>query len=332
LPRALITDLAGTTLCNAEREFLKSHDPLGIILFSRNIENTEQLFDLTSEFRTVIGRPDAPVLIDQEGGRIARLREPRWWSGIAPFRLGIAGEEAAWLAGRLLAADMASIGVDVDCAPCLDLRVAGMHDVIGDRAFGETPDRVVSCARAYSEGLEAGGVQPMIKHLPGHGRVGVDPHDVLPVADADLETLRDTDFKPFQALKDLPWGMTAHVVYRAIDDARPATQSPSVINDIIRGEIGFDGVLTSDAIDMQALSGSHPERARLSLEAGCDIVMHCNQPLESRIAVADVVPELSGEALRRVNAALSRRTAPKAGFDRAEALSRLEHLLVSAGA
>jgi len=331
LARALITDLAGTTLCDAERAFLKSHDPLGIILFARNIENTNQLSDLTEEFRNAVGRADAPVMIDQEGGRIARLREPHWWSGIAPFRLGLAGEEAAWLAGRLLALDMAAIGVDVDCAPCLDLRVAGMHDVIGDRAFGETPERVVPCARAYARGLEAGGVQPMIKHLPGHGRVGVDPHDVLPVADADLETLREADFKPFQALNDLSWGMTAHVVYRAIDGARPATQSHAVIHDVIRGEIGFDGVLTSDAIDMQALSGSHPERAKLSLDAGCDIVMHCNQPLETRIAVADVVPELSGDALRRVNAALARKTAPEGGFDKAEALSRLEHLLESAG-
>ena len=332
MPRALITDLEGTTLCDAERAFLKSHDPLGIILFARNIESARQLVDLTSEFRSAVGRSNAPVMIDQEGGRIARLREPEWWSGIAPFRLGLAGEEASWLAGRLLAHDMAAIGVDVDCAPCLDLRVAGMHDVIGDRAFGETPERIVSCARAYAEGLEAGGVQPMIKHLPGHGRVGVDPHDVLPVADADLETLRAADFRPFQALRDLPWGMTAHVIYRAIDDARPATQSPAVIRDIIRGEIGFDGVLTSDAIDMQALSGSHPERARLSLEAGCDIVMHCNQPLETRIAVADVVPVLAGDPLRRVNAALSRKAAPQNGFDKAEALSRLEELLTSAGA
>ncbi len=331
MARALITDLAGPVLDEAERSFLRDYDPLGIIVFARNIENPQQLNELTSQFRDTVGRSDAPVTIDQEGGRIARLRAPHWWQGIAPYRLGMAGEEAARLAGRLLAADMASVGVDVDCAPCLDLCVEGMHDVIGDRAFGEEPETVASCGRAYAQGLEAGGVQPMIKHLPGHGRVGVDPHDALPVAEVDLETLRGADFKPFQALADVPWGMTAHVVYRSIDAYRPATQSPTVIGEIIRGELGFDGVLTSDAIDMQALSGSHAERARRSLAAGCDVVMHCNQPLETRIAVAEAVPELEGEALRRVKAALARKTAPDAEFDRDAALSRLEALLVEAG-
>ena len=332
MARALITDLAGVVLCDAERTFLRDYDPLGIILFARNIESPGQLLDLTSEFREIVERPDAPVMIDQEGGRIARLRPPHWWQGIAPYRLGKAGEGAARLAGRLLAADMAAVGVDVDCAPCLDLRVEGMHDVIGDRAFGDEAKLIISCGRAYAEGLEAGGVQPMIKHLPGHGRVTVDPHDVLPVLETDLAVLRDSDFRPFQALNDLPWGMTAHVIYRSLDAERPATQSAFVINEIIRGELGFDGVLTSDAIDMQALSGSHEERALLSLEAGCDVVMHCNQPLETRIAVARAVPELSGEPLRRVNAALSRKPAVPADFDREAALSILEGFLADAGA
>ncbi|MBT6204596.1 MAG: beta-N-acetylhexosaminidase [Rhodospirillaceae bacterium] len=327
MPRGLITDLTGLTLGDDERAYLEAFDPLGIILFARNIDNPTQVFDLITSFRFCVGRKDAPVMIDQEGGRIARLREPHWWPGVPAGDLGIAGLEASQLAGRLLAADMAAMGIDVVCAPCLDLRVAGMHDVIGDRAFGSDHQTVSTCARAYCEGLTQGGVQPMIKHMPGHGRVAVDPHDVLPSTDADMETLRNHDFRPFQALADVPWGMTAHVVYKAVDAERPATQSPAVIGDIIREKLGFDGVLTSDAIDMSALSGSHPERARLSLAAGCDVVMHCNQPLELRRAVAEAVPELEGDALRRVEAAAACKTAPTPDFDRQSAMARLDNLI-----
>ncbi|MBC6439842.1 MAG: beta-N-acetylhexosaminidase [Rhodospirillales bacterium] len=329
MPKALITDLAGLTLGDEERAFLRDSDPLGLILFARNINNPDQVCNLIVEFRSVVGRDDAPVMIDQEGGRVARLREPHWWGGVAAERLGTAGPEAAGLAGRLLAHDMRAMGIDVVCAPCLDLRIKGMHAVIGDRAFGSNHETVAVCGRSYCDGLQAGGVAPMIKHMPGHGRGSVDPHDVLPTTDASLETLRDHDTRPFHALRDMPWGMTAHVIYAAIDPDRPATQSPRVIGDVIRGEIGFDGVLVSDAIDMEALSGSHAERARASLAAGCDVVMHCNQPLDSRRTVADAVPELDGDALRRVRSAAARRSQPEPGFDPDAALARLDALLAA---
>lgn len=331
MPRALITDLAGTTLDRDECRFLEDCDPLGVILFARNIENPQQVTELTSEFRAVVGRSDAPVMIDQEGGRVARLHPPHWWGGVPSGRIGALdadeAEMAAWLAARIMADDMAALGVDVDCAPCLDLRVPGMHEVIGDRSFGSDPARVAALGRAACEGLLAGGVLPMVKHLPGHGRVALDPHDELPTADADRATLEAADFVPFQALADAPWGMTAHVVYTSLDPDRPATQSRQVIEEVIRGTIGFRGVLVSDALDMSALSGSHEERARLSLEAGCDVVMHCNQPLDVRRRVAEAVPELAGGARDRVDAAAARRHAPEPGFDRAAALARLERLL-----
>ena len=268
-------------------------------------------------------------MIDQEGGRVARLRAPHWWGGASAESLGTAGPEAAKLAGRLIAADTSAMGINVVCAPCLDLRISGMHAVIGDRSFGADWRAVSACGGAFCEGLLEGGVQPMIKHMPGHGRVSVDPHDVLPSTDASFETLREHDFRPFRALNDAPWGIAAHVVYKAIDPDRPATQSPDVIGQVIRGDIGFDGVLASDAIDMKALSGSHEERVQLSLGAGCDVVVHCNQPLETRRAVAEAAPMLSGDALRRVEAAAATRTRPSGAFDRGAALARLDVLLGS---
>ena len=333
---ALITDLAGTTIDTQERAFLRECDPLGIIVFARNIENPKQLTALIKDFRDIVGRSDAPVMIDQEGGRVARLRAPHWWGGVANGRIAALEDDeaelAAWLAARVMAHDMAACGINVDCAPCLDLLVDGMHGVIGDRSFGSDPERVGRLGQAACEGFQAGGVQPMIKHMPGHGRVTVDPHDILPTADVDLATLESQDFVPFRALADAPWGMTAHVIYPALDAERPATQSARVIREAIRGAIGFQGVLVSDAIDMEALSGSHEERARLSLEAGCDVVMHCNQTLDVRRRVAEAVPELAGVALERVEAAAARSAVPAAaGFDREGALARLESLLADQG-
>jgi len=329
MARALITDLSGPELHYDEKVFLREMDPLGIIVFARNIQKPEQLSYLTKEFRSCVGRDDAPVMVDQEGGRVARLGSPHWWPGVPAWDLGRAGARAAHLAARVMADDMASVGIDVVCAPCLDLRVTGMHEVIGDRAFGDDPETISNVADAYCEGLLEGGVQPMIKHMPGHGRVTVDPHDVLPSTDTPLEVLRESDFRPFQALRRMPWGMTAHVIYDAIDPERPATQSARVIGDVIRGELGFDGVLCSDAVDMEALSGSHEDRARLSLEAGCDVVMHCNQPLDVRRRVAEAVPELQGDALRRVEAAAAARRPAGGDFDRSGALSELEGLLAA---
>ncbi len=327
MARALIADLSGPRLTEAERRFLGECQPLGIVLFARNAESPGQLADLVGDIRAALGRADAPVTIDQEGGRVARLREPHWWSGVAAARLGQAGAEACRLAARLMACDLAAAAIDVVCAPCLDLRLAGGHRVIGDRAFSDCPATVAACGRAFCQGLIEGGVQPMVKHLPGHGRAGADPHHALPVVDADLATLRGQDFAPFRALADMAWGMTAHVVFMAVDAERPATWSPAVIGDAIRGQIGFDGVLVSDAIDMAALSGSHERRARLALAAGCDVVMHCNQPLEQRLAVARAVPELAGESLCRVKAAAAARRPPAPGFDPAGAHARLDELL-----
>jgi beta-N-acetylhexosaminidase len=271
------------------------------------------------------------VLIDQEGGRVARLRAPHWWGGVAAARIGAlpAGEaeEAAFLSARVMAADMATMGVDVDCAPCLDLLVAGANNVIGDRSFGADAERVAALGQANVDGFLAGGVVPVIKHLPGCGRVRTDPHDVLPVIDCPLETMAASDFKPFAAIEGMPWGMTNHAVYSAVDPDCVATLSAKVIAEIIRGAIGFDGLLVSDALDMDALSGSHAERARLAIAAGCDLAMHCNQPLDVRREVADAVPELSNESLRRLKAADAMRQAPDPAFNRQAALARLGELV-----
>lgn len=329
MPRALITDLEGLTLSDAEARWLEDDDPLGIILFARNIDTVQQVAKLTRDFRAVVGRDDAPVMVDQEGGRVARLRKPNFWGGVAAGRLGALADdnatEATFLANRIMADDMAACGINVDCAPCLDLRLAGADNVIGDRAYDADAERVIALGRAAVDGLVAGGVQPVIKHMPGYGRVQADPHFNLPVIDASLEELEAADLVPFKALREQPWGMTAHAVYSAIDPSAPATLSPVVIREVIRGAIGFDGVLTTDALDMEALSGSHVERAVRCLEAGCDVAMHCNAPLDVRRAVSEAVPALSSEAEHRLAAAS--RPVPEPGFDRAEAFDRLSSLV-----
>ncbi len=327
MPTALVTDIAGVCISPAERSFLRNVDPLGIILFRRNVVEPEQVRDLVASFRDIVGRDDAPVMIDQEGGRVARLGEPHWWPGLPPGVIARGGRRATWLAGRLLAHDMASLGIDVTCAPSLDLRLAGMNDVIGDRAFSHDPDCVSDLAAAFIDGLGAGGVQATIKHLPGHGRVTVDPHEALPRVDAGLAVLRREDFVPFRRLAACPFGIVAHVVYTAIDSRNPASTSPDVVSRIIRGELGFDGVLMSDAIDMEALGGSHDARARSCIAAGLDVVIHCNQPLKVRQRVAAAIPELVGEALERVMRAAAARRPPQPGFDHSAARAELTHLV-----
>ena len=327
MPRALITDIAGTRITEPERFFLRAADPLGIILFRRNIADPAQVRDLVASFRTIVGRDDAPVMIDQEGGRVVRLGGPHWWPGLPPATIALGGERAAWLAGRLLAHDMAPLGIDVTCAPSLDLRLAGMGDVIGDRAYSDDPDRVAGLGAAFIDGLGAGGVQAVIKHLPGHGRVTQDPHHSLPHVDTDLVILRKQDFVPFRRLAATPFGIVAHVVYTAIDSRNPASTSPEVVRRIIRGELGFDGVLLTDAIDMEALSGPHEVRARSSISAGIDVVIHCNQALDIRERVAEATPELSGDALERVVRAASMRRLPQPGFDPGAAHAELADLV-----
>src|SRR5215831_20058053 len=311
--RAFITGLSGTTLTAAERAFLREREPWGFIIFARNVETPSQLSRLLASVRDAVGR-DAPVLVDQEGGRVQRLGPPHWPSyppGAAYARLydsdAAQGTKAAYLGARLIAADLAAVGIDVDCLPVADVPVSGADSVIGDRAYGESADKVAVLARAVADGLFAGGVLPVLKHIPGHGRASADSHRALPVVETEEATLRKTDFAAFQALRDLPLGMTAHVVYTAIDPIAPATTSVTLIRDVIRGWLGFDGLLMSDDISMGALSGSIEARARAAIAAGCDVVLHCNGELDEMRAVASAVPVLAGEAAARADAALKRR-------------------------
>jgi beta-N-acetylhexosaminidase len=311
--RAFITGLAGTTLTPAERAFLRESQPWGLIVFTRNIENPAQVSRLTTSFRDAVGR-DAPVLVDQEGGRVQRLGPPHWPAyppgvtyGKIYDRSRALGLKAAHLGARLIAADLSAVGIDVDCLPIADVPVAEADPVIGDRAYGTNAAKVSALARSVADGLLAGGVLPVLKHIPGHGRATADSHHALPVVDADLATLAATDFAAFQPLGDLPLGMTAHVVYTAIDPIAPATTSVTLVRDVIRGRLDFRGLLMSDDISMSALSGAIEDRARAAIAAGCDLVLHCNGKLDEMQAVAAAVPLLAGEAAARSQAALARR-------------------------
>jgi beta-N-acetylhexosaminidase len=276
------------------------------------------------------------VLVDQEGGRVQRLGPPHWPVYPSGARYGdlfdqepAAGIAAARLAGHLIAADLRPLGIDVDCVPIADVPVAGGDPVIGDRAYGNEPGKVAKIAKAIAEGLEAGGVLPVVKHLPGHGRATADSHHKLPVVDTDRATLEAVDFSAFRPLAGLPLGMTAHVVFSAIDPVAPATTSVTMVRQVIRGFIGFQGLLMSDDISMSALSGSIAERSRAALAAGCDVVLHCNGNLGEMVAVANEAPELSGEAARRANTALVARKAP-VEFD-AEAARKLFAQMIDSG-
>jgi beta-N-acetylhexosaminidase len=311
--RAFITGLAGTALTSAERAFLRESEPWGLVIFKRNIETPAQVRRLVTSFRDAVAR-DAPVLVDQEGGRVQRLGPPHWPAYPAAaaygrlFDRGAAlGRNAAYLGARLIAADLAAVGIDVDCLPVADVPAAGADPIIGDRAYGESAEKVAVLARSAADGLLAGGVLPVLKHIPGHGRASVDSHRQLPVVKADRATLVATDFAAFRALSDLPLGMTAHVVYTAIDPIAPATTSVTLVRDVIRGWLGFRGVLMSDDISMGALSGSIEERSRAAISAGCDVILHCNGELAEMRAVASAVPALAGETAARADAALGQR-------------------------
>jgi beta-N-acetylhexosaminidase len=311
MTKAFICGCAGLALSEADIAFVKAHQPWGLILFKRNIDNPEQTFRLTKQFRVAVGRSEAPVLIDQEGGRVQRLGPPHWpaYPSAASFDATVKGRAgavaAARLAARLIAHDLHEVGVTIDCAPVLDLSHEGAHSVVGSRAFSSDPARVAEFGRAVAEGLLAGGVAPVIKHAPGHGRATVDSHLELPIVEASATELADEDFAPFHALRSLPIAMTAHVVYRAIDPERPATTSRKIVETVIRGDIGFDGLLLSDDLSMKALGGSFEARARDTLAAGVDIALHCNGDLAEAEAVAKVAPPLSGKALRRAEDALA---------------------------
>ena len=336
--RAFITGVSGPELNAAEREFIRAERPWGFILFKRNIETPAQVTHLTSELRKEVGRPDAPVLIDQEGGRVQRLGPPNWpvYPAGAVFgrlydidpALGLA---AARLSARLIAADLGDVGVSVDCLPLADVPVPGADGVIGARAYGTEPGKVAAIARSVTQGLEEGGVLPVLKHIPGHGRATADTHFKLPVVDTSKEVLEGTDFAAFRSLADLPMAMTAHVVFSALDPAQPATTSATIIHQVIRRLIGFQGLLMSDDVSMNALAGSVSERTRALLGAGCDMVLHCNGKLDEMREVARETPELSGEALARAGRALSSRKPPQP-FDRVKARAELDVLVDRAGA
>ncbi|MFI4987725.1 MAG: beta-N-acetylhexosaminidase [Alphaproteobacteria bacterium] len=335
-PRAAILGCAGRHLGEAEGRFFRASNPLGFILFARNCETPAQVRALVASLRATIGRADAPVLIDQEGGRVARLTPPHWRKAPAAGRFGALAERslerarrAAWLNARLMAAELAALGITVDCAPVLDLAAPGGHGIIGDRAFGSDPGRVAALGRSVCDGLAAGGVQPVIKHIPGHGRARADSHVELPEVDTPWAELRATDFAPFKALADQPWAMTAHVRFSAIDAVLPATTSRRLIDEVIRGDLGFAGALLSDDLGMRALAGGFGERAAASLAAGCDVVLHCSGVLAEMAAVMAAVPALGGAAAARVGRALSLRGTAGA-FDAVSAAAELDALLAAA--
>jgi beta-N-acetylhexosaminidase len=324
--RAFITGVSGPELTAAEREFITAERPWGFILFKRNIETPAQVILLVRELRAAIGNPDAPVLIDQEGGRVQRLGPPNWPVYPPGAAFGVlydidraAGVTAARLSARLMAADLVELGVTVDCLPLADVPVAGADAVIGDRAYGTEPDKVAAIARAVTEGLEQGGILPVLKHIPGHGRATADTHFRLPKVDTPKAELERTDFAAFQPLAELPMAMTAHVVFSALDPAQPATTSATIIRQVIRGVIGFQGLLMSDDVSMNALAGSIAERTRAIVAAGCDMVLHCNGKLDEMREVARETPELSGRALERARRALAARAELDALIDRAGA-------------
>jgi beta-N-acetylhexosaminidase len=333
--RALITGLAGPELTDAERQFLKDAQPWGLIVFKRNIADPGALRRLIEDFRATVGWP-APVLVDQEGGRVQRLGPPHWPDyppgaayGTLYDRDRQSGLAAARLGARLIAADLADLGIDVDCTPIADVPVAGADPIIGDRAYGTTPDKVAAIAAAVAAGLLDGGVLPVLKHIPGHGRATADSHHKLPVVNAARATLEASDFAAFRPLAGLPLGMTAHVVFTAIDPVAPATTSATIVRDVIRDSIGFAGLLMSDDVSMGALSGSLAERTRAALAAGCDIVLHCNGHMDEMAAVATEAPELTGQAASRAAAALALRK-PAAPID--VGARRAEFFALMAGA
>lgn len=310
--RAVILGCAGTELGAAEAAFFREADPWGFILFARNVESPAQLRRLTDGLRAAVGR-DAPVLIDQEGGRVQRMRAPLWREflpALDQMRRARDPIRAQWVRNRLIAAELREAGIDVNCAPLADLVEEGTHPVLLNRLYGGEVDGVVAAARACAEGLRAGGVLPVVKHLPGYGRARVDSHLELPRNDLALDALMARDFAPFARLADIRMGMTAHIVFSAIDPERPATTSPAVMG-VIREEIGFAGLIMTDDLNMQALSGTLAERAVASLAAGVDVILQCNGKPADMEEVAGAVPALSGLALRRAEAALAERRAPE---------------------
>lgn len=310
--KSFICGVEGKTLNDAEREFLAKEKPYGVILFARNIDNPEQVAALNAEIKALLDHPYASILIDQEGGRVARMRPPHWraYPPAKYFADMVAADperarQAVLVNALLIAEELRAVGITTDCAPLADVLAPECHDVIGDRAFGDTAEQVSFLADAQAQGLLAGGILPVLKHIPGHGRATADSHLELPTVTASLEELEARDFMPFRALRAIPLGMTAHIVYTALDATQCATQSPAVLR-FIRDDIGFDGLLMSDDLSMKALAGSFEERTERTLQAGCDLALHCNGNMAEMQAVAAKSIALEGDALRRAQTALLR--------------------------
>ncbi|WP_050528292.1 beta-N-acetylhexosaminidase [Pseudorhodobacter aquimaris] len=319
---ATVLGCAGTTLLPEEAAFFRKADPWGFILFARNVLDPAQLRRLTAELREAVGR-DAPVFVDQEGGRVQRLRAPHWSEWLAPLdmvQMAMAAAEpgqeeatacrAMALRYRLIAAELRGVGIDVNCAPCLDVASAETHAFLRNRCFAEDPALVAALGRAAADGHLAGGVLPVIKHMPGHGRANLDSHKALPRVSAPREVLESHDFVPFRALRDLPIAMTAHIIYDAIDGENPATTSP-VMLELMRREIGFEGLLVSDDLSMNALAGSLGDRAAAAIAAGVDIALHCNGDMAEMAQVVEAAGVLTPAARARCDAALALRIEPQ---------------------
>lgn len=332
---AFISGCSGPVLSTAERDFFARTNPWGLILFKRNCETPEQLKRLTGDFRDAVGRKNAPVFIDQEGGRVQRLGPPSnaWRRYPAARAYGdafnasaLAGLRAARNVGRLMAEDLIAAGITANCVPVLDVPQPGAHEIVGNRAYSDRIEAIMALARAHAAGFADGGVLPVIKHIPGHGRARADSHLELPVVDATRAELEAVDFPPFAAMADAPMAMTAHVVYTAIDKTAPATLSRKVISSVIRKQIGFRGLLMTDDLSMKALTGSYAEKTRGALDAGCDVVLHCNGDMAQMEEVAAAAGALKGKALSRARAALKAARKPQP-FDRKMALRDLEVVL-----
>ncbi len=332
--KPVIFGLSGDRMTDEERAFFRDVDPAGYILFKRNIVDRAQLRALTDDLRDLSGRDDLAILIDQEGGRVSRMQPPEWPAfppggafnalyDVAPM----SAIEAARANAEAIALTLSEVGITVDCLPLLDVRVPETHDAIGDRAFGNEPLRVASLGRAVIDGLKAGGVVGIVKHMPGQGRALVDSHHELPTVSASADDLAQ-DLAPFAALKNAPMGMTAHVVFEAWDAERCATMSPTVIQDIIRGQIGFTGLLMSDDLDMKALKGDVPQRAADCVAAGCDIALNCWGRFDEMVAIANLLPEITADARTRLNAAMAT-IRPVDHFDRIAVLTEKRDALLA---
>ena len=334
--QAAIYGLEGIELKADERAFFRDAEPAGFILFRRNCENQHRLLRLTDALRSIAGRDDVPILIDQEGGRVARMRPPEWPAFPAAEKFALlyraapsAAIEAVRANARALGLMLRSCGINVNALPLLDVRQEGATDIIGDRALGSEPMQVAALGRAVLDGMATAGVVGIIKHMPGHGRALVDSHKELPVVTASAEEL-EIDLEPFERLSSAPMGMTAHVVYEAWDAERPASLSPTVIEDIIRERIGFDGWLMSDDLGMEALKGDFASRAAGVVAAGCDVALHCSGKMDEMIAVAKAAPDMTGEGVERLERALASVNPEDDGIDFAQAIAKRDQLLALA--